>query len=94
LILIAIARDDNQGVDPIMGNAMDLMTQQGIPGIPGSHPSHLPPGEQIYTLSLSLSLPLYLFFSLSLNTPNNLRTQSPHWEIDTLQIFCDVTLLE
>lgn len=43
----AIARDDNQGVDPIMGNAMDLMTQQGIPGLPGSHPSHLPPGSVI-----------------------------------------------
>lgn len=34
-------REDNQGIDPIMGSAMDLMTQ-GISGIPGSHMPHVP----------------------------------------------------
>ena len=27
-----------------MGNAMDLMTQQNIPGLPGSHPHNNLPG--------------------------------------------------
>ena len=37
-------RDENQGMEPLMGGAMDLMNQ-GIPGMPGVHPGHNVPGD-------------------------------------------------
>ena len=47
LSVLSEYRDDSQGVDSIMGNAMDLMTQQNIPGLPGSHPHNNLPGRII-----------------------------------------------
>jgi hypothetical protein len=53
-------RDDSQGVDSIMGNAMDLMTQQNIPGLPGSHTHNNLPGTTI-TVAYTVIMHGFLF---------------------------------